>query len=1183
MRYALAFIALLIAQHCFAQCQFTVALVNKGSYCAGTDTLFVTSPGNNISQIVWYAGNAIDTTVTAVISAVTPKNGVTVAGGNGRGAGLNQFNLPNGVFVDGSGYLYVSDITNDRVQKFPPGSTGATFGQTVAGGNGIGNGANQLQPNSVCLDANGNLYVADNANARILKFPPGSTGATFGTTVAGGNGQGSAANQFINPVSVFVDLAGNIYVIDAANYRLQKFPPGSTGATNGITLAGANGYGPAPDQFNGAACVHVDSLGNIFVADAANNRIQKFFPGNPNAVTVAGGNGFGAALNQLSTPSSVWVDGAGNIYVADVNNERIQKFPPGSTNATYGKTVAGGNGPGNGADQFSGPNSLCVDREGNIYVSDAGNNRIQKFSQVVDSVYNIDTVLLPSSPGTYTAVVTNSRGCTVTTNAITISPSVRPSVSITGLAIRLSACSAQALDTISFTANPVNGGSNPVYQWQVNGANTGGDSGTLRGVFKVNDKVTCTLTSSASCASPQTVTSSGYNVTNSNLPLVTLASKGGVCLGSDTLVINSNSMLTNITWYNGNTVDTVISNAAAIDSAGIGVTVAGGNGQGIAANQFYTPNSICLDGSGNIYVGDQFNFRVQMFPPNSTSATNGITVAGGNSYGPATNQFEPNSVFVDKKGNLYICDHESNRLLKFPPGSSSITYGYVAAGNNGQGGYPNQFDDPFSVWLDEGGNIFVADAYNGRIEEFPPNSSSATNGITVAGGNGYGQAANQFTGPYSVCVDQQGYIYVADYGNSRIQKFPPGSSSSTDGITIAGGNQQGSAANQLNQPISVFVDNAGNIFVTDVGNNRIQKFPPNSTSATNGITVAGGNGQGSAPNQFNSPGCVWVDGNGYIYVVDEGNNRIQKFSPSHYKGNTIDTILIPSTPGSYTALVTDSAGCTVTTNAIVVNPLVQPSVNVASNPLSVCKGQPFQFTAAVSNAGSSPVYQWLLNGTIIGTNTAAYNTSAIANGDTVACVVFGGPGCYSTDTSNSVIAIVWPQPYVGSANNITISAGQSATLNLPVTGTIASYLWQPPFGLSSDTLASPEASPPHTTAYTLNVTTDNGCTATGGITVSVLSKIYIPAAFTPNGDGHNDIFYVMGGEAGDRIKDFSIYGRWGQKLFEVQNVLPGDPGYGWNGDCNGTQQLPGGYVYIAVITSANGTEKIYKGTVVLVR
>ena len=303
------------------------------------------------------------------------------------------------------------------------------------------------------------------------------------------------------------------------------------------------------------------------------------------------------------------------------------------------------------------------------------------------------------------------------------------------------------------------------------------------------------------------------------------------------------------------------------------ITAAGGNGIGAAANQLRGPHGVFVDGAGNLYVADATNDRIQKFPPNSTSATNGITVAGGNGRGAAPNQLNsPYGISVDGSGNLYIADWANHRIQKFPPNSTSATNGITVAGGNGGGSAANQLRLPFSTTTDDSGNLYVADWANHRIQKFPPNSTSATNGITVAGGNGGYSGANQLDHPSDVFVDIAGRIYVADSSNDRIQLFPSNSTSTTNGTTVA--------SSQLYNPISVFVDGAGTIYVADNFNHRIQQFPPNSTSSTNGITVAGGNGRGSATNQLDSPTDIFGDGLGRIYIADFYNARIQKYIPS---------------------------------------------------------------------------------------------------------------------------------------------------------------------------------------------------------------------------------------------------------------------------------------------------------------
>jgi gliding motility-associated-like protein len=110
-----------------------------------------------------------------------------------------------------------------------------------------------------------------------------------------------------------------------------------------------------------------------------------------------------------------------------------------------------------------------------------------------------------------------------------------------------------------------------------------------------------------------------------------------------------------------------------------------------------------------------------------------------------------------------------------------------------------------------------------------------------------------------------------------------------------------------------------------------------------------------------------------------------------------------------------------------------------------------------------------------------------------------------------------------------------------------------------------------------------GCGDTGTIVVNVYTLLRVPGGFTPNGDGHNDLFYVLGGPSSSMIEDFSVFSRWGQKVFQAHNVHPGDPGGGWNGTIGSQPAPPGTYVYIVVVRNTDGSRQVVKGTVVLIR
>jgi sugar lactone lactonase YvrE len=145
-------------------------------------------------------------------------NGTLVAGENGQGDHLNQFNAPTYIFVDQDDSVYVSDYFNDRVMKW---LKGAKEGIVVAGGQGRGNSLTQLShPQGVIVDHLGHVYMADWGNDRIMRW---CLGSKEGSIVVEVNGRGQQTNHFYGPTGLSFDRQGNMYVVDCRNQRVQKF------------------------------------------------------------------------------------------------------------------------------------------------------------------------------------------------------------------------------------------------------------------------------------------------------------------------------------------------------------------------------------------------------------------------------------------------------------------------------------------------------------------------------------------------------------------------------------------------------------------------------------------------------------------------------------------------------------------------------------------------------------------------------------------------------------------------------------------------------------------------------------------------------------------------------------------------------------------------------------------------
>ena len=160
--------------------------------------------------------------------------------------------------------------------------------------------------------------------------------------------------------------------------------------------------------------------------------------------------------------------------------------------------------------------------------------------------------------------------------------------------------------------------------------------------------------------------------------------------------------------------------------------------------------------------------------------------------------------------------------------------------------------------------------------------------------------------------------------------------------------------------------------------------------------------------------------------------------------------------------------------------------------------------------------------------------------------------------------------------DILISPGSSTTLNPNITGAVTGYEWSPPAGLSNPAIINPLASPSITTTYLLKVKSPDGCESQASTTVIVEKKLLMPSAFTPNGDGKNDVFAIPPGTT-LTLQRFSVYNRAGQIIFTTRDINKG-----WDGTYKGILSPPG--VYVFQVQGSDPSGKIFaKGTVMLIR
>ncbi|MBV9580545.1 MAG: 6-bladed beta-propeller [Chloroflexi bacterium] len=228
----------------------------------------------------------------------------------------------------------------------------------------------------------------------------------------------------------------------------------------------------------------------------------------------------------------------------------------------------------------------------------------------------------------------------------------------------------------------------------------------------------------------------------------------------------------------------------------------------------------------------------------------------------------PKGVALDHGCNLYVADTETSHIIKVSPNGDTL----ATWGSDGTG--PGQFHRPAAVALDADGNIYVADSGNNRIQKLSPTGQSiATWQYCSPGSNpcvpAPGQAPGQFFDPEGIAIDGQGNVYVSEVGNNRIQKL------NRDGKSMAVfGGPQGSTAGQFNQPFGLALDRVGNLYVADLNNNRVQKLSP----AGQALAVFGSGG-GAGAGQLVQPRGVTVDAAGNVYVPDTQDHRVEEFAP----------------------------------------------------------------------------------------------------------------------------------------------------------------------------------------------------------------------------------------------------------------------------------------------------------------
>jgi sugar lactone lactonase YvrE len=310
--------------------------------------------------------------------------------GSADGAGTAaSFNGQWGCAMGANGNLYVADSYNNKIRKISFDGTVSTVAGTGVQGNkdGLLASATFSLPYGIVIDKDGNIYVSDLGFDNIRKITPDGMVSTFAGSPTGRTGSDDGTDTsatFKDPLGLATDADGNIYVADAANNKIRKITPGGTVTTiAGTGAAGALNGSALSSTFNSPLSIAIDAGKNLFVTEENNYDIRKIAA--DGTVTTVAGTGQAGSSDGAGTaagfnfPVGIVADLSGNLYVTDNGDGTIRIITPGGFVATL---AGNGNqssvdGIGFGA-SFNDPLGMAIDSGGKLYVMDNASNKVRK-------------------------------------------------------------------------------------------------------------------------------------------------------------------------------------------------------------------------------------------------------------------------------------------------------------------------------------------------------------------------------------------------------------------------------------------------------------------------------------------------------------------------------------------------------------------------------------------------------------------------------------------------------------------------------------------------------------------------------------------------------------------------------------------------------------------------------------
>ncbi len=791
------------------------------------------------------------------------------------------------------------------------------------------------------------------------------------------------------------------------------FPCGFSFAQNITTIAGGGNHSGEnrPDSVAQITpyAIAFDTSGNLYMCDIDHNVIRKKDAATGFITTIAGtgaagysGDGGPATAATINYPAYIVVDTAGNIYFSDMLNLRVRCINTSGVITTIaGNGVGGFNGDGIAATASNlDPTGLAIGHSGNLIIGDRSSSRIRSVSGgIITTIAGTGTYGYSGDGGPATAanrrtpegIATNKAGEIYFTD--NNSNKVRK-ISTSGI--------------ITLVAGNGSGGHT-------------GDGGPA--------------TNAAILADWGITTDTFGNVFLTDNEYIRKISPSGI-----------------ITGY-----------------AGHGSTPSySGDGGPATAAYFNGPIGITTDISGNLFIADHSNFVVR-----KVSVAGIITSIAGNNFpeytgdrGPAVDAvMYPSRLHFDTAGNLYFVDDIFRTLRKISPAGivtrvAGYGLGSVGTMDDGKKATLAHLAARLSAAFDKKGNIYIADWESYLIRKIDTAgimSTIAGNGTSGFSGDSGPSTAARIWRVHCITTDTSGNLYFADYGNNRVRKI------STSGIitTIAGTGYLGSSGNGgpatnalLAFPREVALDKFGNVYIGD-DSNRIRKVNTSGIiSAFAGTGIPGYSGDGGPATAANiTYGEMNFDSHGNMLLCQR-NNVVRKIDTAGVITTFAGTGVAgfsgdggPATNARFwlaygtqtdqwgnVYIADDSNG---RIRFVCANDTIVDAVGITASTTAICAGQPVTFSATDTNAGPSPFYQWVINGTnVSGATTNTFTSTTLSNTDTVWCEMTGNNpapcAINNRDTSNKIVIAVTPVSPTPSVISVSATPPSIAYLGQPI-------------------------------------------------------------------------------------------------------------------------------------------------------